>query len=74
MIIPVTPQATFDRPALSGRNSRAQIFRDLAAVVSEIRQEAKEKGLDKMSKREMHAAVSSARKTLARKAGKQAAR
>jgi len=66
----VTPQITIDRPAISGRRTtRKQIFRELAQVVAELRQEAKEKGLDKMPMSEIDAAVSSARKTLRRKTG-----
>jgi putative PIN family toxin of toxin-antitoxin system len=37
------------------------VFRDLAQIVAEIRQEAKEKGLDKMPKRKINAAVAAAR-------------
>ena len=39
-------------------------FRDLARVLDELRQEAKEKGIDKMSKREINAAVAWARRDL----------
>jgi bifunctional DNA-binding transcriptional regulator/antitoxin component of YhaV-PrlF toxin-antitoxin module len=71
----ITPQFTIDRPSLAGsKASRKEIFRELAAVVAEIRQEAKEKGIDKMTKREINAAVSSARKALARKNSKQPAK
>lgn len=67
----VTPQFTIDRPILARpKASRKEIFRQLAAVVAEIRQEAKEKGIDKMAKRQINAAVASTRKELARKNGK----
>ncbi len=39
-------------------------MRDLAQVVAEIRQEAQEKGIDKMTKREINAAVAAARRDL----------
>ena len=54
----LTPQFTIDRPITSDRRKgRRQVFRDLA----EIRQEAKEKGLGKMPKSEINAAVAAAR-------------
>src|SRR5437868_1028930 len=55
----VTPQFTIDRPAIGSRkSSRKQLLRELAAVVDEIRREAKEKGIDKMPMGEINAAVS----------------
>jgi hypothetical protein len=62
----VTPQLTVDRPAI-GKATRKQLLRDLAAVVDQIRQEAKEKGIDKMPMREIRSAVASARKALSKK-------
>ena|ERR1035438_6735069 len=56
------PQFTVDRSILEGpRKSRKQLLQELAQTVDEIRQEAKEKGLDKMSQREINAAVTWAR-------------
>lgn len=48
-----------ERPA-----GRTQMLRELSETVAEIRQEAKEKGLDEMSKREIKAAVAAARRDL----------
>src|SRR5579864_1076257 len=55
----VTPQVTIARSVIADRKSqsRKQAVQELAQVVAELRQEAKEKGLDKMSKREINAAV-----------------
>ena len=50
------------RPVTDRRSSRKQVLSELARAVSEIRQEAKDKGLDKMPAREIRAAVSSARR------------
>ena len=60
----LTPQFTIDRSIIADpqRKDRKQALRDLAQVVTELRQEAKEKGLDKMSKREIAAAVTAARR------------
>jgi antitoxin component of MazEF toxin-antitoxin module len=67
----VTPQLTVDRPAvLSRKNGRKQLLRDLAAVVDEIRQEAKVKGIDKIPMSEINSAVASARKALSKKTAK----
>jgi antitoxin component of MazEF toxin-antitoxin module len=62
----LTPQVTVDRPVVGGhqRKSRKQILRELAQVVAELRQEAREKGIDKMTKREINAAVAAARRDL----------
>ena len=59
----VTPQVTIARNVLTQGKSqgRKQALRELAQVVAELRQEAKEKGLDKMPKREIKAAVAAAR-------------
>ena len=61
----VTPQVTIDRPAVDGKNRKA-VFRELAQVVDELRKEAQKKGIDGMTKREINAAVSAARRDLKR--------
>ena len=59
----VTPQFTIDRSVVThGRKDRKQVFRDLAQVVDELRQEAKAKSLDTMSMKEINRAVSAARR------------
>jgi bifunctional DNA-binding transcriptional regulator/antitoxin component of YhaV-PrlF toxin-antitoxin module len=70
----LTPQLTIDRSFISDRQNknRKQSLRELAQVVGELRQEAKEKGLDKMPKREIDAAVAAARRDL-KKSGKRLA-
>jgi antitoxin component of MazEF toxin-antitoxin module len=66
----LTPQLTIDRSVVAGpRKNRKQLLRELAETVAEIRQEAKEKGLDKMPMSEIRAAVTAARRDL-RKSGK----
>jgi len=71
----LTPQVTISRAAVNGRRkNRKQAFRELAQVVAEIRQEAKEKGLDKMPMSEIRAAVAAARRDLKKEALKQAAK
>jgi antitoxin component of MazEF toxin-antitoxin module len=63
----LTPQLTVDRAVVAAREKdRRQALRELAQVVAEIRQEAKEKGLDTMSKREINRAVAAARRDLAK--------
>jgi len=48
----VTPQFTIDRPAVLGRKGRRkQVLRELAAVVDEIRQEAKANARKTLSKK-----------------------
>lgn len=69
----ITPQVTFDRPAVRGK-SRKSVFRELAQVVAELRQEAKEKGIDKMTRRDINAAVASARRDLKKKSSKRPAK
>src|SRR5881394_3067761 len=49
----ITPQFTVDRSIVAAPKNRKQALRELAQVVDEIRQEAKEKGLRKMPKREI---------------------
>jgi AbrB family looped-hinge helix DNA binding protein len=62
----VTPQLTIARSAITQQGSRGRkhALRELAQVVAELRQEAKEKGLHKMGKGEIDAAVSAARRDL----------
>lgn len=71
----VTPQFAIDRVLLTDRKkkTRKQVLQELAQVVTEIRQDAKEKGIDKMSQREINAAVTAARRA-ERKAGKRPAK
>ena len=59
------PQFTVDRATVAGSaKSRKQLLRELAQTVAGIRQEAREKGLDKMPKREINAAVAAVRRDL----------
>ena len=62
----ITPQVSIDRSIVthSRRKDRTHAFRELAQVVAEIRQEAKEKGLDTMSMKEINAAVAAARRDM----------
>jgi AbrB family looped-hinge helix DNA binding protein len=61
----LTPQLTINRSVVTAHGKdRKQAFRELAQVVAEIRQEAKEKGIDTMSKREINRAVAAARRDL----------
>jgi hypothetical protein len=53
--------------------NRKALFKELAVAVAELRQDAKEKGIDKMSRREINAAVAWARRDL-KKTGKRPAR
>ncbi len=70
----LTPQFTIARSLISDRRKdRKQAFRELSQVLAELRQEAKEKGIDKMSKREINTAVSAARRDL-RKSSKRPAK
>jgi antitoxin component of MazEF toxin-antitoxin module len=64
----LTPQFTIDRPKLTRRKPRQEVFRELARVVAEIRQEAKEKGIDKMPMSEINRAVAAARVELKKRA------
>jgi hypothetical protein len=61
----LTPQFTVDRAVVEGpKKGHRHLLRELARTVAELRREAKQKGLDKMSKREINAAVSSARRSM----------
>ena len=57
----------FYRPQAKSK-ARKQTLDELAQVVAEPRREAKEKGLDNMSKREVNAAVAAAREDLRKRA------
>jgi hypothetical protein len=59
----LTPQLTIDRSIIAGpRKDRKQMLRELGQAVSELRQEAKQKGLDKMPMNEINRAVAAARR------------
>ena len=61
----LTAQITIDRPVVTrARKDRKEAFRELAQVVAELRQEAKEKGLGTMPTKEINRAVASARRDL----------
>jgi bifunctional DNA-binding transcriptional regulator/antitoxin component of YhaV-PrlF toxin-antitoxin module len=67
----LTPQVAVDRSVLTARSKdRNQAFRDLAQVVAELRQEAREKGIDAMPMKEINRAVSSARRAQRKKTSK----
>src|ERR1017187_5692891 len=67
----LTPQVTINRTIVTARPmSRKQAFRELAQVVAEIRQEAKEKGIDKMPMSEINRAVAAVRRDLKKKTSK----
>ncbi len=66
----MTPQLTIDRARVEDpRKNRKQILRDLAAAVTKLRQDAKEKGIDKTPMSEINRAVAGARRAL-QKSGK----
>ena len=69
----LTPQLTINRAIVTSRRNRKEILRELAATVAEIRQEAKEKGIDKMPMSEINRAVAAARRDL-KKTSKQPAK
>jgi AbrB family looped-hinge helix DNA binding protein len=62
----LTPQVTIARSVIADHQNkgRKQALQELAQVVAELRQEAREKGLDKMPKREINTAVAAARRDL----------
>lgn len=61
----MSPQITISREIVTGPpKNRKSLLKELAAAVTELRQDAKEKGIDKMSKREINAAVAWARRDL----------
>ena len=70
----ISPQLTIDREIVTGPpKKRKALLKELAVAVAELRQDAKEKGIDKMSKREINAAVAWARRDL-KKTSKPAAK
>ena len=70
----MSPQLTINRDIVTGpAKNRKALLKELAVAVAELRQDAKEKGIDKMSKREINAAVAWARSDL-RKTSKRAAK
>jgi len=70
----LTPQFTVDRAIVAARPKiRKQALRELAKVVAEIRQEAEEKGIDKVPMSEIRAAVTAMRRDL-KKGGKRPAK
>lgn len=61
----MSPQITLNRDIVTGpTKNRKQAFRELSQVVAELRQEAKEKGIDKMPMSEINRAVAWARREL----------
>ena len=61
----VTAQLAIDRSLISdSAKNRKQLLRGLAVAVAELRQDAKEKGLDKMPMSEINRAVAAARRDL----------
>ena len=70
----VTPQITVDRAIVEDpRKNRKQILHELATAVAELRQDAKEKGVDKMPMSEINRAVAAVRRDL-KKSSKQPAK
>ena len=68
----VTPQLAVDRDIISRPKNRKEALLELGKVVDEIRLEAKEKGLDKMSMAEINRAVAKARRDLKKERSKHA--
>ena len=61
----LTPQLTIDRSVvIGGPKDRKRAFQDLAQAVNELRQDAKEKGIDKMPTSQINRAVAAARRDL----------
>jgi AbrB family looped-hinge helix DNA binding protein len=61
----LTPQFTVDQAVVTtAGKGRKQAFRELAQVVAELRQEAKQNGLDTMPAKEINRAVAAARRDL----------
>jgi AbrB family looped-hinge helix DNA binding protein len=57
-----TPKVMINRGLVTGKKNRKPVLADLAAVVEDLRQEAKAKGLDKMTMREINAEVEAYRR------------
>ena len=69
----VSPQVTVDRALIDApHKSRQQILRDLSAAVAELRQDAMEKGLDKLPMSEINRAVATARRDIKKRAKRSA--
>jgi AbrB family looped-hinge helix DNA binding protein len=61
----MSPQLTVSRDIITGKpKNRKALLKELAQTIDEIRQEAKEKGIDKMTKQEINEAVAWARRDL----------
>jgi bifunctional DNA-binding transcriptional regulator/antitoxin component of YhaV-PrlF toxin-antitoxin module len=61
----LTAQLTINRSIIvDPRKDRKQVLRELGQAVNELRQEAKQKGLDKMPMSEINRAVAAARRDL----------
>jgi len=68
----ITPQLTINRAIVTApRKNRKEILKELAQAVTELRQDAKEKGIDKMPMSEIRAAVTAVRRDLKKKTSKQ---
>jgi bifunctional DNA-binding transcriptional regulator/antitoxin component of YhaV-PrlF toxin-antitoxin module len=64
----VTPQVTVDRSLFTrGAKHLTSAQVDLAEIVAELRKDAKQKGLDAMTGKEINRAVAAARKDLKKK-------
>jgi bifunctional DNA-binding transcriptional regulator/antitoxin component of YhaV-PrlF toxin-antitoxin module len=69
----VTAQVTIDRPLIThAQSDRKQILRELAAAVDQLRQDAKDKGIDRMSMAEINRAVAAARRDLRKRGSRPA--
>jgi AbrB family looped-hinge helix DNA binding protein len=70
----LSPQLTINRDIVTGiPKNRKALLKELAAAIADLRQDAKEKGIDKMTKRQINAAVEWARRDLrknSKRAGK----
>jgi AbrB family looped-hinge helix DNA binding protein len=60
----LTPQVAVDRNGAGGRKNRKQVFQELAVALAELRQDAKDKGLDKMPMSEINRAVAAMRRDM----------
>ena len=61
----LTPQLTINRAIVTARpKNRKALLKELAVAVAELRQDAKEKGIDKMPMSEIDRAVAAARRDL----------
>lgn len=61
----LTPQLTISRAIVTApAKNRKALLKELAAAVAELRQEAKDKGIDKMPMSEINRAVAAARRDL----------